>query len=323
MKRIITIFISVAIFVCLLFYIVDIGKIPVILQKVNWYLVVVASILGLATSILGPFRLKELLRIIGGEVDKLYIWNLANIGALLSLIFPLSAGGFAMSYFLKKKINTTYKKTFFIVFVDAFFSLPLLLALGVIACVYFFNKNLLTIEIMAKNMFLITVLAIFGILVIFLQKRDFINRIRELLAKAVTLLSNSKGSFDKPILITLLLFVVGNLQMYLYFIAFGLNLSILDFILAESLLSLLGTLPSVIPMKIGQYETFGVLTLPYLLNVDETIIFSVLLLQRSLSIVIVLILGLISLNSLNFNWELFRKIPVYRNSGTTSKKEDR
>ena len=57
------------------------------------------SFTGILTSFLGPYRLKELLRIIGGKVGLTYIWSLANIGALVSVIFPFSAGGFAMPLF--------------------------------------------------------------------------------------------------------------------------------------------------------------------------------------------------------------------------------
>jgi len=83
------------------------------------------------------------------------------------------------------------------------------------------------------------------------------------------------------------------LQFYLYFLAFGMKPNWPDFVLAVSLLSTLNLIPGAFA-KIGQYETFAVLTLPYLLSEDPTRVFSVVLLQHSISLVTIGTLGVIS-----------------------------
>ena len=140
--------------------------------------------------------------------------------------------------------------------------------------------------------------------------------------KAVRLLFTSKTKMVKPAAVTLVMFVVGNFQFYLLFLAFDLRPPVVDFILAGSLLGLLGMIPSSVPAKIGQFETFGVLTLPHLLNIDKNAVFSLLLLQRSISIIVIFILGFVSLNILKLDWESLKSISL-KAKWSLTKKEDK
>lgn len=107
--------------------------------------------------------------------------------------------------------------------------------------------------------------------------------------------------YVKPAVITLVVFLLGKLQFYFLFLAFGLKINVVEFILAASLVSTLELLPSGIPMKLGQSEVFGILILPYLLGVDKNIVFSLLLLQRAVSIGLVAVFGFLSLNFLGLD----------------------
>ena len=77
------------------------------------------------------------------------------------------------------------------------------------------------------------------------------------------------------------------------------------FSLSNSLFILLVLIPGVVA-KIGQYETFGVLTLPYLLSLDKNSIFAALLVAHATSIFVILIGGMLSASYLKIDLQLLR-----------------
>ena len=121
---------------------------------------------------------------------------------------------------------------------------------------------------------------------------------------ALYMIRGSKKRLIIPIIISLLMFGVGNLQSYLFFVAFGMKPPIADFILAGSLLGLLAMIPSSVPAKIGQYETVGILTLPHLLNLPRESVFAMLLLIRIISIITILVLGFLATYLLRFDLKI-------------------
>src|SRR3989344_4814779 len=95
-RKALIVFAYLLFFSILLAKVLDLRRIPEIIEEIDWWWIIISTFTGILTSFLGPYRLKELLRIIGGKGGLTYIWSLANIGALVSVIFPFSAGGFAM-----------------------------------------------------------------------------------------------------------------------------------------------------------------------------------------------------------------------------------
>jgi uncharacterized membrane protein YbhN (UPF0104 family) len=90
-------------------------------------------------------------------------------------------------------------------------------------------------------------------------------------------------------------------------LAFGLRPHIVDFVLAGSLLGILTLIPFT-PLKLGQSEAAGVLTLPFLLHVDKNVVFTILFLQRVVSILYIFIVGFLSVYVLKLDMKAVRKI---------------
>lgn len=301
------------IFILLLFRLVDVGRALELTTRARWTLIILAVFLGIIQSFIGAFRLRTLLKIVS-DIPVLYLWPLGYVAALLSLVFPFSLGGFAMAYFLAEKAKITYKKSFAIIFVDAMLAVILTFVLSFFAVIYFYNKKLVGISSGALSspilVFFVLLVATF-ILVMFarLKKRG-----RELivgLLAGMKLFTKSKAILAKSIFLTFILAILGFVQFYLYFIAFGMRPPAVDFILANSLFAVLGLIPGAFA-KIGQYETFGVLTLPYLLDLNKDTVFAILLVKHFLSITLIILGGIAAIYYLKLDLSLVKKLKLKR-----------
>lgn len=280
-------------FIFVLLRLVDVGKSLSLIKEANFLFILLSIILGFLSSLLGALRLKTLFSIVG-EVQLFFIWLLGYAGALISLIFPFSLGGFAMAYFLAKKLGISYKKSLVILFVDFFLGVVVVLGLALFAIPYFSQKGLLSVSISLSM--LVVVFALFGVffVLIFKSKTTRLQDGLGKLKKAFSLFSKSKTILNKAILLTIIIAFLGFIQAYLYFAAFGMRPPPLNFALASSLFGVLGLIPGAIA-KIGQYETFGILTYPYLLNLDRNSVFATLFISHAVSIITIFILGVFSL----------------------------
>jgi len=279
-------------FIFLLFYFVDVKQAVSLIPGAKWHFILFSVILGIIGSLLIAFRLKILFSIVG-EIPILYIWLLSYVGALASLILPFSVGGFAMAYFLSKKLKASYAKTLAILFVDFVLGVLLVFVLALFAVWHFSQKKLLTIKPGDLNgLFLPLLLAIlFSFLIlIFKSKLRLMENLLIRVKRGISLFSQSKIVLGKAVILTLILALLGLIQSYFFFMAFGIFPPVVDFLLASSLLGALNLIPGV-PAKIGQFETLGVLTLPYLLNLDKNQVFAVLLTSHLISIILLLVLG--------------------------------
>lgn len=166
-----------------LVYSVDWGRLPNIISGVDSSWILASVIVRITIGVFATYRLRELLKIIGKPLKLFYVWNVANVGALISLLLPFSAGGFAMPYFLSKKLKSGYKKTLFMVFVDAYFVWPLMVIIGILSLIYFYSAGLVGLRI-GSNLrtiaagILIVIIA-FSLLVRGSYKRHFLNYLKK------------------------------------------------------------------------------------------------------------------------------------------------
>lgn len=296
-------------FIFLWFRLVNVREAVILTLRANIFYIVLAAMLGFVQSFLSSLRLKTLLSIIG-KVSILYIWPLSFIGALISLIFPFSIGGFAMTYFISRKLKTSYPKTFSILFVDYILPVLLTLALALLALLYFSQKKVIAIR--TDSLLNMNLLIIFGLIILILfsffkLRISFFKKLFTGLKRGFNLFSNAPLILGKAASLTLLVAILGFIQFYLYFIAFGMYPNAIAFLLANSLFGVLGLIPGA-PTKLGQYETLGVLTLPYLLSLDKNSVFAALLTAHMISISSVLIVGLFSTYYMKIDVSLIRKM---------------
>lgn len=299
------------IFVFIWFHLVDVGEAVGRVRDVNLTFVFWAIGLGLVSSLIGALRLKTLVSIFG-QVSLIYLWFLGWLGAVISLIFPFSIGGFAMAYFISRKLSISYKKAFSILFVDFFLGVLLIFFFAGFAIPFFSYKKLISVNFSDLNSWYILLAVTFLIVItlVFVTTNKgikFIKGLKREVKEGIRIFSGTKAILIRVVFITLIIAFFGLFQAYFYFLAFGLNPPILDFMLANSLFGVLGLIPGAIA-KIGQYETFGVLTLPYLLNLPKERVFAVLLVSHAISITSIAILGVISAYYLKIDRGLITKL---------------
>lgn len=285
-------------FILLLVHFIDFRVVIASIMHVQWRYILLSTILGMMTSFATAYRLQMLLGIIK-KLPLLFVWGTGNVAGLLSTLLPFSAGGFITSYIVSKKLKSSYSKTLSIFFIDYILSFILSIVLFPIALVFFLNRKLLSITYDDSQIVaLFAVLIIISVGILITARQKFFRVVVQKLKKVANLLKSNLSVVVNALLITVVFGLVGAMQSYLYFVAFGLYPGIIDFILASSILTVINLIPGA-PMKIGQYETFGVLTLPYLLALDTNKVFAMLLTQRAVSILIIFLQGFISLHILH------------------------
>lgn len=273
MKKLTYIFLTFA-FIFLIYYLVDFKSGILLIGKTKWYFLVLAVLIGILNSFLVAMRLQNTFSLRKKLLLK-YFWALSNIGSMISIILPFSAGGFSMAYFLSKKAKTTYTKALSLIIIDMLLGISPILIMSPLAIYYFYPKFS---YVLILYILLIPVLPLFS--------------------KRVILL--------KSFILGLIIFAISNIQFYLFMLSFNLTPSFISFVMANTFLGVLSLIPGA-PAKLGQYEVFGILTLPYLLKIDSTVVFSVMLLMRIVSIIVILSFGFLSLYLLKSNLNDFKK----------------
>jgi uncharacterized protein (TIRG00374 family) len=297
------------VFIGLWFHLVDIEKAMYLIKGVEWNFVIVAVLVGLIRSFLRAFRLKILLSIIS-PISTWYAFGMSYISAAISTIFPTYIGGFSISYLLKNKLKTTYKKALAVVFLDFIVGVLFTIILAIIAVFYFYKKEILLSNYETQIQLVLFVLLVSGavlLIVIYKKYALFIKGIFQRIKKSVLLFSKSQKILIRAVFLTIIVSLLMFLQSYLYFSALGLRPPILVFILAISIFNFLNLIPGVFA-KIGQYETLGVLSLPYLLNIDKTAVFSTLLIQHIVNVSITLCAAAISIYFLKLELKFLKKL---------------
>ncbi|OGM02180.1 hypothetical protein A2115_01565 [Candidatus Woesebacteria bacterium GWA1_41_8] len=301
MKKVFYVLVT-TLFIATWFLLVDVKGALFLAIKGNWGLIFLALLAGFTSSLIASLRLKFLISIIG-EIPYLEVLALGWLGGLISLILPFYVGGFSMAYLVSKKLKISYLKSFTVLFLDFAIGVLPTLILGIFSVIYFVQKKLVSFRSQPPETLGVAFLILLLLLIFFLV---FVRRFNQgeiilRLKRGAQLFSNSQKKLILALFLNLLAFFFGLLSFYLYFLAFGLFPGILDFALAGSILGILGLVPGAFA-KIGQYETFGVITLPFLLGLDKNGVFAVLLISHAISITTTLTLGLTSLYLLNLNF---------------------
>lgn len=266
MKKVIYIALTLF-FIISLYYLVDFKLVFKLIAKANIFLIILATVIGIVNSYLVALRFKTVFTFVR-DIKVSYFWALSYIGSFVSTVFPFSLGGFSMAYFLSKKAKINYKKSLMMIIVDFAIGVSPIIFLAPIAYWYFLNNPIFLL------------VSIFFIFFVFLTTKN--------------------PPLIKSFLISLFIFIISNLQFYLFLRAYNLTPNFFDFILANSLLGILSFIPGA-PGKVGQYETFGVLTLPHLLNLNVDAVFTAMLSMRLVSTLMTFIFGYLSLYLLKVN----------------------
>lgn len=295
MRKIFFVLITVF-FVVLIFSLVDVKEALNLMVTANLSFIVLATIIGIFQTYLAASRMKILVSIIAKVKISYFFW-MGYLTSLISTILPFFVGGFSYSFLLSNKINSSYQKSFGIVLVDFSLGIVITSVLAAISIFYFGSKKLIRFSSISFDylpLIALIFLLFLTLLAILAKRKVGLRIIIEKLKRGVALFARSGGILPKALLLTLPITFLYLLQFYLFFMTLGLKPDVIDFIFAASLFSILNLIPGAIA-KIGQYETFGVLTLPYLLSLDKTKVFGVLLLQHAVSLVVVFVIGGVSL----------------------------
>lgn len=309
--RKILIVLTTVFFILLLLKLVNIREAIVLISAANTPLVILAIIAGVFQTYLAAFRMKVLVSIITKIKISYFFW-MGYLTSLVSTVFPFFVGGLSFAFLLSRKIKSSYTKAFGIALADFLFGISTILVLGAISLFFFGSKKLvLTAHIDFERLILIILLVLGASAAPFFigKKVAYLESIFSEVKKGIVLFSNSKLILTEALLLTLPITLLHFISLYLFFLALGIKPNFVEFILAASLLSILNLIPGAIA-KIGQYETFGVLTLPYLLSLDKNVVFSVLLLQHAVSLVLIVVFGAISAYYLKEDFVNLRKIII-------------
>jgi uncharacterized membrane protein YbhN (UPF0104 family) len=260
------------------------SQVYLLVKVSNIGFIILAVTIGTLSSILISLRQKYLFKIVKKDVSLLYLWLAGAASMLASLIAPFYTGSLTFAYFISKKTKVSYPKIFGIVLLDFIIAMIFAVIFGFIgAIVWGVTKPL------AAIIFLLLTLA----LVIFIVKNKSFKVIK-------TLLKERKLIY-KSLAISFLIFILGNIEGYLFFLAFNIHLNLFYYVLATSLFGLLNLIPG-LPAKLGQFELLGTLSYWYLLGVDKIQIGAVLLTQHLILLGISIVVGVVALGF------VFRKI---------------
>lgn len=294
----------------LLYHFLDFKTIIKSISDIHWSWLVFAFALGFIYAIVQVFRLKLLLNLVT-DISFFPILSMSYISALFSIILTYS-GGFALAYYIAKKTKSSYSLIFTIFLIEFVLAQIPMVILGGVGLVYFTQEKLFIVE--SGNIVKFFVLSFFLLLLglgffylIIKIKRNFIKTRLRKIKEGYHFLARKKFALFSVILLTLLMIMIASVQTYLYFIAFNLHPPFFDLLLAVNVFGILRLIPG-IPTKLGQDEALGILTLPYLLNLDTNAVFALLLVTHIISLVIAIVMGFIFLYFLKADVYLLKAI---------------
>lgn len=272
---------------------------------VNWLILGVALALGFGFGVLQSLRLQVLLNLVS-RVSFFSLLSMVYVSGLFSIVLPYS-GGFAMAYSVAQKTKIPYKKIFRIFFFEFVLAQIPLLVLGGIGLIYFAQRKVLVFDLFHLFGWLAILLFVFLFILLglFFIKRNFFLRLIYRVKEGLGIVWEFRPVFLSVLFLTLLMAVVANIQTYLYFLAFHIYPPFWELILAMNVFGILRFLPG-LPTRLGQDETIGVLTLPYLLGLDKNAVFALLFVTHIFSLLMGVGLGLVFLYFLKVDLQFFR-----------------
>jgi len=305
-KRDLGYFIITLLSIFLLVYFVDFRLAGEVLYEADWLLVFLALFISLVVVVIRFLRLKLIL----DSVVPLSLYYLAGLGfvsGLLGMIIPYS-GGVAMSYYVAKESESSYKKVFSIFFFEYLFSFFMAILLGLVGLFYFIHKKMLFYDFSFEMMIAWAVLFILAIGVIFfVLKKIFYKKYLLMVDNFVIYKSQVKKRVFPFFLFTVVIFVTSMFQVVILYRAFGMSPNVLDLIMAVNMLGVIIYLPGIF-MKIGHEEAVGVVLLPMLLGLDKNAVFSLIFVNRVLMLVVSVVLGILFMYLLKVDLGVLRSI---------------
>ncbi|KKQ13721.1 MAG: hypothetical protein US28_C0046G0006 [Candidatus Daviesbacteria bacterium GW2011_GWA1_36_8] len=252
--------------------------------------IIISTFLGIITSLIISFRQKILIKSAGKNISVFFLWSRGFITSIASILLPFFSGGLLIAFLIAQKTKLKYLTVFSLLIIDFLLGLTISFFFAAIATIKWGIDNpLVLIGFGGLVLFFITV-------VIFTNRDKFKNIVK----------FNSKTIF-KISSLTIVIFILGMIQSYLYFVAFNLHIDLIDFILATSVFGILGLLPG-LPFKLGQYEFMGVISYVFLLGLNKDVVSAVLLTQHLVSITVSFAVGLLFVNLLGINLKKLRRV---------------
>lgn len=313
-KKVLSVLIGLTVII-LWFYLVDIEAVLLYLDQINGWWILVAISLSLFHTFLSAYKLTLFLNIIK-KISTFYIWGLLYIGAVVSLLTSLPAGGFSMAYLLKTKTKIGYRKIVGILLVDYMVNVLVTICLALIGILYFIYSGKLGLPIISMDVkfYIFLGLGFIGLMYIIVlskvpSKRNvFFSKLLFMYSqyrKGIILYKNNWKIFVKATILAGINAFISGLMIVAYYKAFSINLNYINVLLSINILSLLNTLPG-LPFKIGQYEILSVITLPTLLSVDKNLVFTVAFIEHTINLSVSFLLGFVAVYFLH--GELFSSV---------------
>jgi uncharacterized protein (TIRG00374 family) len=298
------------------YWLVDVDQVVKLLQNVNFSWLIQVLIISVVASWLSALRLTLLTKPLG-EVSTSYLWGLNFIGGVTSLLIPFQGGGFLRAYLLKEKLRSRYSTCLAVIVFDFFLSKVVLLFFSLLAVIYFIPRGVvynLSFWLVGILLLLSTAILIksrwMGILVkLVLAKlskfQGSTGRYLERIVEAQNQFRVGWKSTSKDVWrliltggLSVVIFSFSGLRMYLIFQAFGADVGYWPVLFAGAIFGLSGLLPGT-PLRIGQYELFGLLIYVWLLGLDSNLVAAVVLLSHVFGITFTLCGGSLATLSMN------------------------
>lgn len=265
-------------FLLLWFRLIDWDRSVLFLSQINLILLLPVFLIMVFNSFLASYRLKVLMEPIG-KASVFYFWGLAFIGGITSFLIPFQGGGFLRAYLVKKRFQKPFSTCFAIVFFDFLLGVGVLVVFSLLAIAFFtFRETVLNSALWLAGFFLLA-------LVILIQRNKKLKKLSwwKDFRLGFSLLSGNWSLLIFAFTITLLIFSLSGLKMYLLFYAFKTKISFLAVLLAGAIFGLSSLLPGA-PIRIGQYEVLGLLVYTLLLGLDKNLVAAAVLLSHFLSV---------------------------------------
>lgn len=312
---------STAIFIGLWFYFIDIHKIINYWQKVDIIYVLIAIALGVLQNFVAVSKLKLLLTLLG-RISTLSLWAIGYLAAVLSTITVIPTGGISMVYYAKKKLSATYGKTIAVFLVDYLLNITITLLLAFSGFLFFSSIGKIKgIGLDLPSILSIALIIVSFLILIFIIFKSHFTSDKKLIKnkiflKFISLFRQTKDGFllasKAPLLLStafalaVINSMLGALEIFFYFKAFEVSLNFFTLLLAVNILAVFAYLPGA-PTKLGQFEFFSLLTLPFLLSLNANVVFAVMLFSHLIGITIMLLGGIISFYFLRLPGDFFRR----------------
>ncbi len=300
-----------------LIYFSDVSKISAAISKANPYILMAGVLVSFFLMIIRTLRWDVLLRRLSIETDFRKLFPVMMAGAFISNLTPAKTGEPARSYFLKKKLGVSFSKSLPSVIIERVFDIIILV---IISIPFLFLKaetesfiGILNISVLLYLVVIIVIIYVFSSKsrIDFTLKKIYrifywFPKMKKLNGNMERVSINISQSFVKykyfritaiTTLLSLLIWVLEGIILYLSFIALGLHADILVCVSILSISILISILTS-LPGGIGSNEVIMVLLFTAFSPFEIAPITAAVLISRIVSMWLSVVVGGLSLGSL-------------------------